>query len=269
VTARAGHTLAELTVTLFLAGFLGATLAALVGGATRSLQDLVPRSEAAEVRRTVGAILHEELSVGVAGRDWHLDGERAVVLRAFRGYGRVCGPAADGSSWLVAWVGQRAPDPARDSLLVLQAGGNWVATPLVGHASQGTDAVGTCLPESGEAVAAWVVPDVPPPVHAVGVEGHAGDPLSTERPVLARYFETGRYSLEDGAFRYRRGAGGRQPLTPERVDRASRFHPIAGTDEGRTGIEVELVLDLARGAHTTDRWILRGDPSAGGPGGPP
>jgi hypothetical protein len=36
-------------------------------------------------------------------------------------------------------------------------------------------------------------------------------------PVLGRIFEGGSYHFSGGALRYRRGAGGRQPLTPERV----------------------------------------------------
>ena len=32
-------------------------------------------------------------------------------------------------------------------------------------------------------------------------------------PILLRFFETGSYHLGDDALRYRRGSGGRQPLT--------------------------------------------------------
>ncbi len=249
---RAGHTLVELTVALFLAGFVAALVASLVAGSTRALADLLGRSEAAETRRTVAALLHEELSIGVEGRDWRLEGERAVVLRAFRGWARVCGRGAEEGSLRVAWRGDRLPDPARDSLLVLGAGGDWTPAALahVGGAPASAFAA-PCAAGPGERVADW------------RVSGGPEAPLP-ETPLLARYFETGRYSLEDGAFRYRRGTAGRQPLTPEVVAPASRFHPVPGG-----GIEVELHLRLGPrpaapatpSVGAPDRWVVRGDPA--------
>jgi hypothetical protein len=41
--------------------------------------------------------------------------------------------------------------------------------------------------------------------------------------VLVRFFERGSYHLADDAFRYRRGGGGRQPLTVERIGPGSGF----------------------------------------------
>ncbi len=48
------------------------------------------------------------------------------------------------------------------------------------------------------------------------------------QPVLARNFEIGSYHLADGAFRYQRGNGRRQPLTAERLSELSGFRASGG-----------------------------------------
>ncbi|TVP42977.1 MAG: hypothetical protein EA350_14525 [Gemmatimonadales bacterium] len=238
---RAGHTLPELVVSLLLAGIIGAAVIALFASSTAALRQLVVRSEHAETRRTVSALLLEELSVGVVGRDWRLDGDRAVRLRAFRGYARVCAWTPASSVLTVAWRGQRAPDPGRDSVLVLRAeDAAWTAADLawVGGAPD-PDA---CGPLPGERVAGWRV--------------SGPDPSGA---LLLRFFEQGRYSLEDGAFRYRQGTAGRQPLTPDVVGRGSRLHPWLDPAGELLGVEVEL--HLGDGASVVDRWRLSGDPA--------
>ncbi|CAN5796570.1 hypothetical protein BH23GEM11_BH23GEM11_16330 [soil metagenome] len=248
--ASAGHTLPELLVSLFLAGIVGAAVIALFTSSTSALRQLVVRSEHAETRRTVAALLLEELSVGVVGRDWRPDGDRAIVLRAFRGYGRACAWTPATSTLTVAWRGQRAPDPARDSVLVLVAGSpdradGWAVADLawVGGAPD-PDA---CRLLPGERAAGWRVA--------------GADASAAPAALMLRYFEQGRYSLEDGAFRYRQGSAGRQPLTPEVVERGSRIHPLGST--GLTGVEVELHLGTgAPGDDSrTDRWRISGDPA--------
>jgi hypothetical protein len=257
---RSGHSLAELTVALFLVAFLGSVVATLLSGSLRAVTGLVERSEVAEARRTVAALLQEELGIGVPGRDWAPDGEHAIGLRAFRGYARVCGAGAEPGSWRVAWVGIRAPDPDRDSLLVLRADGGWLPAGFTGAGTAAAaGAAAPCSAGPGERVADWQVAGVPgPPVPFPSSLPWGVDPPA----LLLRYFERGRYSLEDGAFRYRRGAAGRQPLTPEVVASESRFHPLAGG-----GVEVELHLLLRPGvpAPGPDRWPVRGDPTPGMP----
>jgi hypothetical protein len=54
------------------------------------------------------------------------------------------------------------------------------------------------------------------------------------RPSLVRLFESGEYHLADGALRYRRGGGGRQPLTPERLGLGSGFRAL------QNGVEVQI-----------------------------
>ena len=265
---RAGHTLPELAVALLLAGIVGAAVLGLLISSTQAVRQLVARSDQAEVRRTVSALLHEELSVGVAGRDWRVDGERAVRLRAFRGYARIC--SDDGATLTVAWRGQRLPDPTRDSVLVLAADGRWHAVDLAWEGAPPEPARCGHLAEEGifsERAGGWRLSGAMP-----------------EAPLLLRTFEQGRYSLEDGAFRYRQGTGGRQPLTPELVAAASRLSAVSVGGEGGQGglggpagqgaLEVELHLLAPQGMGGVqvppaypDRWIVRGDPA--GPQGRP
>lgn len=266
--SRAGHTLPELAVALLLAGIVGAAVLALLTSSTHAVRQLLARSDQAEVRRTVAALLHEELSVGVAGRDWSVDGESAVRLRAFRGYARVC--SADGGTLTVAWRGQRVPDPTRDSVLVLAGDGRWHPVDLAWEGAAPDP--GRCGPLAEEGIlreraGGWRLSGAVPGA-----------------PLLLRYFEQGRYSLEDGAFRYRQGTGGRQPLTPELVAAASRLSVVSAGGEGGGGglggpaalvaLGVELHLLVPRGTGVLrvpppepDRWVVRGDPA--GPHGRP
>ena len=264
--SRSGHTLPELAVALVLAGIVGAAVLGLLTSSTQAVRQLVARSDQAEVRRTVSALLHEELSVGVAGRDWSVDGERAVRLRAFRGYARVC--RVEGSTLTVAWRGQRLPDPVRDSVLVLATDGRWHPVDLAWEGAPPDPARCGSLAEEG--------------VMRERVGGLRLSGNLPEAPLLLRYFEQGRYSLEDGAFRYRQGTGGRQPLTPELVAAASRLSAVSaglkgggGAERGPGGpaglgaLEVELHLLVPRGTGVgarvlrpdPDRWMVRGDPA--------
>lgn len=189
-------------------GFLAGTL--------RWAERITDRVEAVELARTVWMILDQELRPGLPGRDWVLESEVAVSLRAFRGLGRVCGPASSG--WRIAYRGARAPDPVRDSVLVLGSDGGWRAGALVGVGAA-ADPAGACAPAPGESLRRleWSLPDDVP-------------------PVFVRVFERGRYSFEDRALRYRRGSGGRQPLTLERVGEGSRLR--------WDGTALHVVLDV-------------------------
>ena len=89
------------------------------------------------------------------------------------------------------------PDPEKDSVLFVTVDGSWAAADLVGSSPTGTRCA--LAPESP--LQLWRFSGVPP----VGT-------------VLGRVYERGTYYASDGALRYRRGAGGRQPLTPEVLD---------------------------------------------------
>ena len=159
---------------VLLSAFAGVLVASL-----RWTRSLVGRAEALEVARTAWIVLEEEIRPGTPGRDWAVLSPEAVALRAFRGVGRICGPAEGPDAWSVAYRGRRLPDPGRgDSLLVLGSDGGWRAFAL-----ERSDPGGGCDLETGELAFrwSWVQPRVP-------------------LPVLARLFERGEYHLADGAF---------------------------------------------------------------------
>jgi type II secretory pathway component PulJ len=233
---RGGALLAELLVALALGALVLSAFTGMLVSSLRWMQGIWLRAEALEVVRTVWVVLDEELRPGRPGRDWELIGEgEGVALRAFRGVARVCAPVPSGGGWMVAYRGRRGPDPARDSVLVLGADGGWRAFDI--------EAVGAgsgCRAVDGEVVHrwAWALPEGIPD------------------PVVARIFERGEYHLSEGALRYRRGAGGRQPLTPERPGGGSGF-----VEDGEgIGIRLEFGTEPGRSLIEPFSWPSRGPP---------
>jgi hypothetical protein len=134
-----------------------------------------------EAVRTGAVIFWAELR-HVTGDDMILDADSARI-RAFRGGGPVC--AGGGAAVHVLYRGTRGPEPDKDSvLLVSVAEERAVSLVSAGRSAECGGSMRLVLAE--------------PPA----------DP-----PALALIFETGAYSLSGGAIRYRRGQGGRQPLT--------------------------------------------------------
>ncbi len=132
-------------------------------------------------------------------------GSDSAALRVARGIATSCGPAAPGgASVLVRAVGLREPDPAKDSVVWLSAGGG-VAVAALMASNPSTEP----CPGSGGRVYRWRLEPAP-------VDFRVG-----------RYFERGSYHLTGGAVRYRRGRSGRQPLTPEVVSPTARFTAAA------------------------------------------
>ncbi len=244
-SSRAGHTLAELVVGLLLASLVGAAAVALLHASSRAVIDLVARSEASEFQGTVAALLHAETSIGRQGPDWEVESATALRLRAFRGYALPCGEGLPDPLPLVR-LGDRAPDPGRDSVLVITARGRHLVAGLGWVGPEGAGADPGCPPLQHT----WV----PPLRERWRLDWGPGGPPAGEEIVLLRYFERGRYSLEDGAFRYRQGAGARQPLTAEVLPPGSGFE---ADPSGRVRV---LLPPLA--------WPLAGDPTSGAPFGP-
>jgi len=194
-------------VGLSIGAALLTALATFVTSSVRWHRSLTIRAEGLEVARTVWGVLEEELGAARQGRDWAVDSAGGLDLRAFRGFGRVC-PGPGGGGLTVAFRGERLPEPTRDSALVLREDGEWTSAPIVSVTS--TSGPSGCAVRAGESA-----------LRVVGL------PEAGPAAVLVRFFERGSYHLADLAFRYRRGGGGRQPLTSERIGSGSGFS-VAG-----------------------------------------
>ena len=235
--SRSGTTTVEALVALLLTAFLLQAAWSLTAAIRRVVARLVERSEALDTERIGWQVLSAEVGAGLPSRDWWVEGEGTLPLRAFRGTAEVCEALASPEGAVVRYRGMRLPDPEKDSLLLLVEGGSWQVARLV--AREPIEA--GCGGWAGGALERW---SWEPPA---------------PRPLLARLFERGSYHLEDGALRYRIGAGGRQPLTPERLDdRASGLRAVPGGP-----LELRLRVIVEGGvAHEWSRVL-----SPGGSGG--
>lgn len=187
---RPGVTLPELLLVAWLFALVLLATATFAGAQGRLAAASQDRVRAAEVGRTVDLVLNGELRY--AARGDAAPGPDSIRLRAVRGSAVIC---AGGTELRVRYDGVRRPDPAKDSALVITGAGT----------------VG-----SVHAVVAAA---------AVGGSG-CGDlrlrlePVSTAPTGHLLVFETGTYHLSGGALRYRRGSGGRQPVTEAVLDTA-------------------------------------------------
>jgi hypothetical protein len=150
------------------------------------------RQDALVASRIAGTVLRGELAR--SDGTWRVSDD-SVALRAFRGTGVVCavGPGEDGL--VVAYRGDRYGDPSKDSVELVTGDGSAFVLALRSVAPSSVVCPGAVAEEE---IRAWRV-DGAVPIDAV----------------LARIFESGSYHLTGSALRYRIGAGGRQPLTPE------------------------------------------------------
>lgn len=183
--------LVELATTASLLGIISAACATLVHSQTRLLRDTAERAATSESLRTAGGILTAEVRT-VARSDLRAVSRDSLALRVMRGWAVV--RTRDRDRYILRYEGLRAPDAEKDSIL------------LVGEEQAGTFVVA------------------------------AGEPLAirTELPLppgsVILFFESGAYHIATNALRYRRGLGGRQPITDELIDhRASRFGLEAGS----------------------------------------
>lgn len=210
----AGFTVAETLVSLLLTLLLVHVAWSVTASQRAAAARLVHRSGTLDAERAVWWVLTEETGPGLAGRDWEVARAGVLRVRAFRGGGATCPEVAVAEGWVaVRYRGWRVPDPTKDSVLYVDAGGRRGVAELV-ERTRGDVPCELREGEHGE----WLRLGAPP----------------AARPVVVRVFETGSYHLEDRAFRYLRGRAGRQPLTAEVLDRAgTALHPAA--DGARLG----------------------------------
>lgn len=237
-----GATLVETLVALLL-GLLVLQAGMTAVGRTRLAHArTMERADALSAVRLTGALLRVETEAGRAGEDWVVDGG-SLTLRAYRGTGLVCGEYEAPGVLVVSYGGYRRPDPTKDSVEVVYGDGARAVAELTAL----TPGAPTC----------WGAP----------LEGSLALELGVPVPsggVLARVFEHGAYSLSDRALRYRRGAGGRQPLTPEILEGESGWR----LTDGRLSAELVWRVRVEPGVVATGlgevhRWrvpIGRGSP---------
>lgn len=225
---RAGASLAELLVALALIGVVAAAVASLLRTEGRLSAHTADRAEALDAIRTAAAVLSTDLAP-LDTADLHAVHADSIALRVFRGTGIVCGFAA--ADPLVRYRGLRQPEPDKDSVLVASA-----EPERVDSLRDAQHAPGACVAGFGEEI----------------FRIRLGTPVVAHDVLL--FFETGGYHL-DGALRYRRGGGGRQPLTADVFASTSRFELSSGTAGAAPTIATDLGPAASRGA-------LRGLPVA-------
>lgn len=188
-----------------------------------ALWSVTEDAEVRETKRIARYTLGQELRTGLAGIDWVAGAEDSVAVRAFRGTAVRC-VRAPLSQWVVRYAGLRRPDPAKDSVLVLAADGAWRVAELVRARP------GAC--DDGVGGEVWELnPAVP-------------------EAVVGRIFERGSYHVAAGAFRYRPGRGGRQPLTAQILRTGAGVASVLSSRGG--GLDLGLAFGQATGATTID-----------------
>jgi len=226
-----GTSVVEALVALILA-LLVLQLSLRALATTRQVEtSLVSSADRIETLRLARSVLRRELRNGASGIDWGVEAD-SIWLRAFRGAGFVCPQGEAGARLLVAWEGVRRPAPVKDSVLLLLEDGSWVVDDLLDV----EPAPIQCAADSARAVDYWTLAGAP----ALPV-------------VMGRVFERGSYHLANGALRYRGGAAGRQPLTPEVLATPPSAFLWSGMNAG-------LSLVGPNGEPMWSGWIAGGGP---------
>ncbi|MHB1193348.1 MAG: type II secretion system protein [Longimicrobiales bacterium] len=226
----AGFTLAEILVAILLSYLVMALALGMVARQREVVRLLGDRAERLAATRTARHVLGQEARAAAGEGAWAV-GPDSLALRAFRGHGLVC-PGGVGSAEIhVAAAGTRAPDPAKDSVLLVLASGRTAVLALVERGpSNAPCPFGSASPER------WLLSGTVP-----------------RDVVVAGWFERGAYHLSAGALRYRRGLAGRQPLTPEVL-----MTPGSGFRAVPPDVVADLVLDGGVGPVPAWAFRLRG-----------
>lgn len=216
-SVRAGFSAVELLVALLISVLVLSMTATVF---TTQFRVALRTLRSLEGDRTAGlawSILSAELRGTGGPRDYRVGPGDSVRTRAFRGSAWPC-PGDPGHLLRVTYRGDRAPNVAKDSVLALTDQGRWVAFGLSRVGS-----IETC-PSTGGSVRRWTVSGASPSL------------------TYLRLFESGTYSVERGALRYRAGRGGRQPVTAERFDTAAALQRAGPS----LGVGVAATLPIAQ-----------------------
>lgn len=214
-----GFTLLEALVAVLLNGFVlhaGWQLVRVHRTAARAVVASASRIGAGSVAH---AVLRREIRAGVRGRDLGEPIRDTVGLRVFRGTALPCRGGEPGGLEVV-YRGLRGVDPGKDSVLVLDREGGWTAADLL-RSGPSSPERSQCPTSVEGSRFRWVLE--PEPEHL---------------PLALRVFERGSYHLAGRALRYRRGRGGRQPLTGEVFADTSALEPHPGG-----GLRIRLHFD--------------------------
>ena len=153
VTARrSGFTLVEALVTLLLLLLLLQAASTLVSAMARAAAALADRAESLAAARATAWIIQEEVEGARACLDVSVPEGDSVSVRAFRGTAFVCA-AIPPRDLIVRWSGLRAPDPTKDSALVLLASARWTEAELAARAP----APGGCGDAEGGREERWTI----------------------------------------------------------------------------------------------------------------
>jgi hypothetical protein len=210
---RSGTSLVELVVAMVSLALLAAITAAFFRVQTHVATVVSGRSESLDAIRTVVGLADRELRFLAPG-DFAAAAD-SVALRAFRGAGVVCDTARGEAN--VRYIGIRDPDPTKDSLLVADS-----SALVVGLMASRVAAPSACSLRPGE--------------QALSLRAAHGLVPGTSIVV----FERGVYLFAAGAFRYRRGRSGRQPVTAEVFDDATSGFVADPPGAGGGSVRVRL-----------------------------
>ena len=212
-----GFSVVELLVGLVLVSVIVALSSRVFVVQLRSMERVLRRTEGDQAAALAWSVLGAEVRASSEAVSAAVGPGDSVRVRAHRGSAWPCPGDAPGVL-RVTYTGDRLPKPGADSVAALGDDGVWRAYPLTGVTSGGHCAA------LGAPVQQWSVGGIPSTVHYL------------------RLFESGTYSVERGALRYRLGQGGRQPVSAERFDTASTL-ATASAVTGGVAVDLTIVGD--------------------------
>ncbi|MEO5511846.1 MAG: hypothetical protein ABIS27_14550 [Longimicrobiales bacterium] len=188
--ARDGYAVVEGIVVLGLSVLIGAALSAALLTQSRLARAVAERIAHNDAARMTLLVLPREIRLADPDRDVRASSADSLAGRWVRSSGTIC--ASQGNLTWLRLRGIRAPDPAKDSLLLVSSQQETVHVLSAFVRDQAH-----CAASADEQIYRTTLSATPP-------DG-----------AVAMIFESGTYYLSQRALRYRLGGEGRQPLTEE------------------------------------------------------